>query len=427
MPRAVFDRAVLGAVCISVAAFGIEAHAESEIHFEFSGHFSIESRWYPQSPAYAGQSDYAGGFVLEPEFYFEGTEDWSFSLVPFFRYDGSDSRRTHADLREAYFLTFGELGDGEWELRLGVDRVFWGVVESNHLVDIINQTDLIEHPDEEVELGQLMVHATWSAEWGVAELFILPHHRERSFSGRDGRFRSDLVVDDDNATYESSDKEWHTDFAARYSHSVGPFDVGLSLFDGTSRDPVLRPMSREREPLTRLPDSGRGDVLVPHYEQIRQLGLDAQMTTGSWLFKLEAIHRADSQNIRFEEEDYVALVTGMEYTFYSVFDSDADFGVVGEWNYDGRGEDATGIFDDDWFIAIRYALNDVHDTDFFASFMRDRDYSTSVLFVEFNRRLSDHWSMNLESVAFFDVDEEDIQAYLIRRDSFVELRLNYNF
>ena len=427
LQQVVLRHAALGAVLVLAMTFSVEAYAETEINFELSGRLSIENRWYPENYAYTGQSRHASGFVLEPELYFEGVEGWSFNLVPFLRYDSADSRRSHADLREAYFLTYGEIGESEWELRLGIDRVFWGVIESNHLVDIINQTDLIEHPDEEVELGQFMAHVTWSGEWGAAEFFILPHHRERTFSGHDGRLRSDIVVDDGRVSYESSARQWHMDFAVRYSHSFGLFDVGVSLFDGTNREPVFRPMSSDRKPLVRLPSGDQGDILVPHYEQIRQFGLDAQMTTDVWLLKLEAIHRASAQNLRFEEEDYAAFVVGVEYTFYSVFDSDADFSILGEWNYDERGNDATNIFDDDLFVAIRYALNDVHSTDFFASFMKDREHSTSVLFIELIRRISDQWSMNLEAFSFFDVDKKDTQFYPVRRDSFIEFRLNYNF
>ena len=92
----------------------------------------------------------------------------------------------------------GQIGNDEWELRLGVDRVFWGVAESRHLVDIVNQTDLIEHPDEEDKLGQPMAHLTWSGDWGVAEVFGLPYHRARTFSGPKGRLRFPLVADDEN-------------------------------------------------------------------------------------------------------------------------------------------------------------------------------------------------------------------------------------
>lgn len=386
---------------------------------EIFGQVRIESRWYPENPSYPSQSEFASGIVFEPELYLESDHGWSFTLVPFLRYDDADPRRSHADLREAYFLLLGEIGDGEWELRLGVDRVFWGVVESNHLVDVINQTDLIEHPDEEVELGQLMAHATWSGNLGVAEVFILPHHRERTYPGRKGRLRSSLVVDDDHPSYEHGAEEWHLDFAARYSQNFGPFDVGISYFDGTSRDPLLRPQ-------VSLKHEG-GLVLVPHYEQIRQFGIDAQLTTDEWLFKLEAIHRSDAQNLRFAEEDYAAFVIGAEYTFYSVFESAADFGILGEWCYDERGRDATNIFDDDFLLGVRVAFNDVQNTEIFSSFLKDRRYSTSAFVIEFSRRITNQWSADLELFSLVNVERKDVQLDPIRRDSFLEFRLNYNF
>ncbi|MCY3664035.1 MAG: hypothetical protein OXH81_00105 [Gemmatimonadetes bacterium] len=58
-----------------------------------------------------------------PELYLEDAEGRSLTLAPFFRYDNADPRRTHAGLRQAYLLLFGEIGEGEWELRVGVDQV----------------------------------------------------------------------------------------------------------------------------------------------------------------------------------------------------------------------------------------------------------------------------------------------------------------
>ena len=414
--RVVPRQAVFSAAWILAMVFGAEVCTGNEIERQLFGHVSIESRWYPENSAYSGQSHHASGFVLEPELYFESVQGWSFNLVPFLRYDSADPHRSHADLREAYFLLFGEVGDSEWELRLGVDRVFWGVVESNHLVDIINQTDLIEHPDEEVELGQLMAHVTWSGEWGAAEFFVLPHHRERTFPGRNGRLRPSIIVDDEHTSYESVTKDRHMDFAARYSQNFGPFDIGVSIFDGTSRDPFLQPQL-----------SGGVPVLVPHYEQIRQFGLDAQLIADSWLFKLEAIHRADAQNLRHKEEDYIAFVVGGEYTFYSILDSVADFSVLSEWNYDERDRNATNVFQDDLLLATRIAFNDVQSTEIFVGILKDREHSTGALVIEFNRRISDQWSVNLEMFSFFNVDKKDIQLDETRRDSFLEFRLNYNF
>ena len=410
-------RAVLGAACLLASALAAESGAADWIDYhEFSGRVSVDGRWYLQPGAHADQRSHASGFSVAPRLYLEEEEGRSVTLEGFYRLDAGDPHRTHADLREAYLLLFGELGEDEWELRLGVDRVFWGVAESRHLVDIINQTDLIEHPNEEAKLGQPMAHLTLSGEWGVAEAFALPYHRLRTYPGRRGRLRTGSVVDNDRATYESGDEEWHLDLAARYSHSVGSFDFGVSVFDGTSREPTLQPGLDRNQTL----------ILIPHYEQIRQFGLDAQMTAGAWLLKLEAIRRTGARNLASMEEDYTAFVAGGEYTLYSVFDSGIDLSLLGEWNRDGRRERATNVFQNDLFLGARLAFNDVESTDLIVGVLHDADLGTRSFNAEFNRRLSDEWSLHLEAVVFSSFDETDI-AYGTRRDSFVELNLIYNF
>ncbi len=413
-------RAALGAVWILASAFAVEARAGTRIGHEFSGRLNVESRWFPEAGAHPGQRSHASGFVAVPKLYLEDVEGRSLTLAPFFRYDNADLRRTHADLREAYLLLFGAIGAGEWELRVGVDRVFWGVTESQHLVDTVNQIDFVEHPNGEAKLGQPMVHFTWSSDRGVMEILGLPYHRARTFPGRSGRLRLPLVVDDEQVEYESAAEERHLDLATRYSHSFGSLDMGVSAFDGTSREPFLRPGGDPDAP-----------ALVQYYAQIRQFGLDAQLTIGSWLFKLEAIQRAGARNLSGREEDYVASVFGGEYTFYSVFGSAADLSLLGEWNYDGRGRNATpgrspNTLENDLFFAARLALNDVQSSEIVASILGDADRATRALAVELDRRISDQWSVTLESIYLLSIDKADIH-YETRRDSFIDLGLMYNF
>ena len=416
-PSGTLTAAVLIPVWIvaAVCGVGLEAMAQIADH-DFSGRVSLEGRWYLQSGAFLGQSAHASGVAAEAEFYLEDTEGRGVTLTPFFRYDSADPRRTHVDLREAYLLLLGQIGNDEWELRLGVDRVFWGVAESRHLVDIVNQTDLIEHPDEEDKLGQPMAHLTWSGDWGVAEVFGLPYHRARTFSGPKGRLRFPLVADDENPLYESPAKQWHFDVAARYSHSLGLLDIGASVFDGTSREPFMQ--------LTL--NSGGVPVLRPYYEQTRQWGLDAQLTLDAWLLKLEAIQRSGASNLRGAEQNYAALVTGAEYTFYSVWGSTADVSLLGEWNYDGRGRNATNAFDNDIFVATRWSPNDVQGTELLAGIMFDARRSSRLVTLEFNRRITDQWSLSVESIALSGVGKTDI-LYNTRRDSFFTFSLIYNF
>ena len=411
MPQVAF--LILATVLLTGTCYGADNY-ELDIY----GSLDIENLWYPNKGAHADQRAYATGIVAAPEFYLSDYGNWSFTIEPFFRYDSADSQRTHADLRKAYYLVFGEIGDGEWELRLGVDRVFWGVTESQHLVDIINQTDLVDNPNKESKLGQPMAHLTWSTERGIMEFFALTYHRARTFPGVHGRLRSSILIDDEHIEYESAAGEWHVDLAARYSNSFGPFDVGISVFDGTSREPFFMPHLDAHGALT----------LVQHYKQIRQYSMDAQLTIESWLFKLEALRREGASNLMGVKDDYTAFVLGGEYTFNSIWGSVADLGLLCEWNYDQRGkrEHSSTEFQNDLFLAVRLALNDTQSTDLIAGILADMDHNTITLSMVLKRRITDQWSLNLETIVFMDVDEEDI-IYETRQDSFIALNLTYNF
>ena len=442
----------LTTIWLAASVLAVEARAEIEFAaWELSGRVSLESRYFPRTgidPSH--QSSNTNGFVLEPKLYVEDVEGRSVTVLPFFRYDSADPVRTHWDLREAYVLLFGELGENEWEVRLGADRVFWGVTESQHLVDIVNQIDFLEHPNGKVKLGQPMVHVTWTADWGVLEFFGLPYHRPRIFPGQGGRLRFAGLLDNERVEYQSGAEEWHPDFAARYSHSFGPLDIGVSVFDGTSREATLvcvPPACNPRE------ISDLSNVLIPYYAQIRQFGLDAQLTLGAWLFKLEAMHRSGERNalglqqesnatelrgIGFEdilglyrEEEYVAAVVGGEYTFYSVLGSTADIGLLAEWNYDERGRQALPrrqplTLDNDFFFGASFSLNDVESTMIKAGFLMDASRETRTLGVEFDRRIFDQWSLHVESSTILSMDPLELQ-WVGRRDSFFEFHMEYNF
>ena len=383
---------------------------------DLTGSLSAQTRLFYRRIGHAGQRSRPSGLVAMPQLYVEDQTGWSFTLSPFYRFDSDDPERTHADLHEAYALAYGSLGDGQWEARIGVDRAFWGVVESNNLVDIVNQVDLVEHPDEKSKLGQPMAYFAYAANWGTMELFGLPYHRQRTFPGYAGRLRFPWLVDDDVVTYESDAEERHVDVAARYSHTVGLLDIGISAFQGTSREPFLAP---------RL-GAGGEIILAPHYEQIRQAGLDGQFTLDTWLLKLEAIYRSGMSNRLGEEEAYASFVLGGEHTFHGLLETAADLTVLAEWCYDERGIRATTKFDNDVFLATRLSLNDVQGTELLISALLGADHDSRVLTAELSGRLTDRWSVRLEAVALLELDPWDV-LYETRRDSFVEVGLTYSF
>ena len=395
--------------------FSVHTYAENEnLYTEISGTVSFENRGYLDDPAYSGQRSSLTSLTANVTFYFEDEDYRSFTLTPTLRYDAVDSKRNLADLKEAYFLTFGDIGQSEWELRLGFDQVFWGVVESRNIVDIVNQTDVADHPDEKSKLGQLMAHLTVTGDLGTWELFAMPFHRLRTFPGKKGRFHAGLPVDNDRATYESEHEERNVDWAAQYSNSIGPLDFGINTFYGTSREPMLERSLAE-------------GVLIPHYETIRQYGLYGQVTTGPYLFKLEAIDRRGASNIFGQKENYKAYVLGAEYSFYSIFDSQIDMTLFVERTYDTRKSRATNAFEDDIFLTSLFTFNDVNSTEFVAGTLISRDRESQTLALEFSRRLTDQWALEIDSLFVLNAKATDFALKPVENDSFIALKLNYSF
>lgn len=377
---------------------------------EFSGYVAGETRIFPQSPKFDEQDDahVSPSAVLQPELRYEwNRRDDRVTFIPFLRLDADDENRTHGDIRE---LNWFHVGD-DWDSVLGIGKVFWGVAESRHLVDIVNQTDLVESPDQEDKLGQPMANLNLLRDWGTLSVFVLPGFRERTFPDDDARLRGALPIASGDATYESDAEQWHVDFALRYAHSIDNWDFGVAHFYGTAREPVLRNATS---------DTGQ-PVLRPHYDLIHQTSVDLQYTTGPWLLKLEALTRS-GQGDRF-----VAAVGGFEYTIFSIGDSDADLGLLAEYLHDGRDTRAPATpFEDDVFLGTRLTLNDIEDTALLAGVVLDLDQEERVFSLEFERRLSDHLKLEIEGQAFDNIDDDDILGGFAR-DSFIEIRLSWFF
>ncbi len=375
--------------------------------FELSGYVSTEGRYFFHEPLYPDQERNNASVAMLQDYYHEWQGGSSFTFAPFIRIDSADSERTHFDIRELNYLWLTDYA----ELRIGIGKVFWGVTEFVHLVDIINQTDLVEHIDAEEKLGQPMIQLSVPGRLGVLEFFVLPYFRERTFPGKRGRLRGPLPVDVDNVEYESSREEQHIDYAVRYSHTIGDWDFGIYHFTGTGREPTLE---------LRFDSFGRPGI-IPFYEQIDQTGLDLQAIAGNWLFKLESLYRSGQG-----DEDFFAGIGGFEYSFVNIAASGVDIGLIGEYAYDERGEDATNPFDNDIMVGTRVAFNDAASTEALMGFSQDIDSEGQIFTLESSRRMADNMKVSLEAFFVFDSSEEDF-IYPLRDDDYVLLELAYYF
>lgn len=409
-------RAMLGVFAVVAASLAtpLAWAGEWDIGAEIAG----ELRYFPNDPLYPGQFDHLQpSLSIEPDIRWESDDrEHQIVLVPYARIDSRDEERTHVDLREGFYRYNADSG---WSLTLGAVKVFWGRTESRHLVDIINQTDAVEDIDEEDKLGQPMANLTLINDWGTLNLFVMSGFRTRTFPGVDGRLRFALPVDTDA---EIINRDWERgaiDVAARYSHYIGNWDFGVSVFHGTSREPRFAiDLANQR--------------IRPVYDTITQGGVDLQYTKDAWLWKLEAIVREG------HGDTFAAAVGGFEYTLYQIFGSNADLGLLAEYQYDGRDEDIViesigptfaapvAFGDNDVFAGARLGLNDLQDTSLLAGATVDTNDAFIGMFVEAQRRVGQNWTAELEARLFLNADPENA-AFPIRDDDFVTLRVTRYF
>lgn len=393
----------LSAACLMTMGIASSATAAE---FEFSGYVEPEFQVFTESPNVPGQRRWNSSVATELTFeLFWDRDDQFIVFEPFARWDLRDGNRSHLDIRELKYVRI----EGDWEFRVGFDKVFWGVTEVAHLVDIINQTDQVESIDGEEKLGQPMIAVSAAKSFGTVDFYLLPYFRERTFPSMSGRPAFDIPVDETLTAYESGAQRRHLDFALRYSNTFEDWDVGVAYFNGTNRTPILRPTL-----------NGGNLVLAPFYAQIHQASIDVQATKDAWLYKFEGFWRRELG------EEYIQATGGIEYTFYGLFDTAYDLGVVAEYIWDDRGANPANAFANDAVLGFRWTANDEASTAILAAATVDMDNQATGLSLEAERRFGADYFVTLEGRFFENVPRTDA-AFSFSNDDFVQLRIARHF
>lgn len=353
---------------------------------EWDGETGFEYRYF-KDPGEFGQTRNATSLRLQGEYRTTWNDDADrFTFLPYLRLDQQDDERTHADIREALWIHVGD----SWEIRGGVSRVFWGRTEFNNLVDVINQTDLVDGDDE--KLGQPMLNLSLVHDWGIFDFYLLMGFRERTFPGEEGRLRTPLVVDADNAEYLGSASRESMDFAFRWQTPItDELEMALSMFSGVDREPTFSFNFDFSDPM-----------LVPYYAKKFQLGLELEYIYEGWAIKFEGV------DVTSIIDDYNAAVLGVEYSFYSLFDTDIDLTFITEYLWDSRDDAAPGVFERDVGLGARFTLNDEFDTTFLAGFIWDPQTDEKIASLEGERRLFSDFRVKLMARVLMDRGQPEL-------------------
>ena len=346
-----------------------------------------------ESGGYAGLDPVEAVVVLDASLLREWDDGrYALRATPFLRWDPS-GERTRVDLRDLSISAIGE----RWELSVGMKEIFWGAAESRRLVDGVNQRDLVGGGEAYVRMGQLVAALTTFRSWGTIDVLLLPWFRERTFDGHSGLLWSPWPVDAGRAVYGPGAGTWRPDWAVRWTHTLGPIDLGLSHLQGNLREPGFVEVTDDR---------GR-TVLAPQYDVGGQTGLDLQVAAGSLIWKLESL-TAEPQPGR-----YVAAAGGIEYGV-------GDFlALFLEYAWDSRGREATTSFGDDFFVGGRLFLPDGQVS---AGAYLDRRSFNTALSVAVDWRVGNSATVGLEAGAF--LGDSSLEPPLGRRQ---QTRLSVRF
>jgi hypothetical protein len=365
---------------------------------EMIGEVSFDNRYFFNVGLQEQEKNHSS-FSFSPEI-FKDDSNRIFHFKAKLRRDSEDSGRNLNDIQELYLINIFE----DKEIKFGVSKEFWGVTETSHRVDIVNQTDFTEGFDGEEKLGQPMIKISFERPWGLLDIYALLGFRERNFSGIKGRLRSPLSINEKNSLYSSSSKNKRVDFAFRWSNYYDNLDIAISHFSGTSREPRF------------LPSPNKINALVPLYEVIDQTGLEIQYLLDSLVIKGEVISRS-GHGARFTAATY-----GFEYTQVGFLQTRMDLGWVVEFNHDDRLESSPFV------LGTRFSFNDIYDSQILSGFIiNDRSKELGFL-LEASRRIGECCLLSLEGVYFDDTDEDNgkqklFQAFM--EDDFLRAEFIY--
>ncbi|MGP0172636.1 hypothetical protein ACSVIJ_12215 [Pseudomonas sp. NCHU5208] len=279
---------------------------------------------------------------------------------------GGAREQQAVDIRELSW----SLAEDAWEVRSGLSRVFWGVTESRHLVDVINQVDLRFDPDGDVRLSQPLISLTHRSIGRTLTVFALPCYRPRPEA---------LLLGD--PPYDGYDDARFTpircgspDHAIRAGFVHDSADIGVGYFNGHAREPFAGHSA----------DDG-GD----NYPDVRRYSIDVQWTEGPWLLKAEGLLQHSHHG-----EDR-ASVLGVEYSLPSLFAGPSELSLLYEHLEDTRCASITLACGN--MLGVRWLANDVGGTSALLSLVQDRASGAKGFKIELSRRLNDTISISFDS------------------------------
>ena len=370
--------------------------------WRMTGSAAMGARLY-QHPDEPGRESHRAALRLSPEWrWADGA--WQFVASPVLDAEGAGNGRSQVGFDA---LHVAARVDG-MSFKAGLSKLFWGVTESRHLVDVVNPPDLAHHYAAEQRLATAMLYLALPTPAGQLETLLLPWERDPRFPGPHGRPRTALPIGGEVNHPNGRPPA----FATRLTVSRGDFDAHLYFFRGLDRETVLTVRPRPQAPPNELAAVRR---------LVRQWGADLQVPVGNLLVKSEMTYRSGYSH------GFLSGVAGGEYAMSGIGGSVVDVTLLGEYQFDRRPADAPlTALRHGAYAGVRVALNDPDSTEFKFGVIVETATGARVWRADGSRRVATNWTVEAALSVFQNARGSAVlQDY--RRDGHVEILARYHF
>jgi len=319
------------------------------------------------------------------------------------RVDQKDSDRSQVIIEDGYFSMLAG-PEQNWKLLAGYKLFNWTATEAFHPADQINSRNYDSDVESLEKKGELTIEIERSLENGSFALYFFPKFEAPIFPGDRSRlgFGVDLerviFIDGGDAT---TNQNWGVQFGGRFSYTILDADLSFHFLHHMDRSfPVIGTHRYAMVGTTPVPTAF---PTTPYYYRSNQVGMTAVLPVESFIFKLEAASRTFDNDLFIyttrglrRSEDNTEVALGLEWSLAHESGSETYFYLEGQTMFgpeQSRIEEMS-LFQNDIFLGLRYAFNDLMGKEIFFSTIFDYDREHEYLFnLSYSQRLSDIWKI----------------------------------
>lgn len=378
----------------------------NKVDIDFGGEVSLQNLFFQESPIYPFQESYYSMISSSPKLDLKFGEDKNQKIVAHLNANlgSSDTNRTYIDFPKLYY----QLTEGIHKFLVGSNVEYWGVSELSNSLNSINQQDFLKDPIGRERLGQPMFKYTGNYKVGSLDLFYLPYHRSRRFTGLEGRFRPIIPINND-PIYETSAAEWEPSLAARFSKSTRALDFAVSYFNGVDTNPIF---------FIDLVNA----TIQQQYLKTQNISLEALVSVDRYSFKFDGLYKDRS------DDSFFLVTPGVEASFSNVFQTGVNALLIGEYIYNGQ-ENAQNqgiLLENDFLMGVRLDFNDASNTSLSLGGGFDLDDSGKFFLIQGDTRIFETWKLGFTSaflaeLAPFDFDDQVILDFIEEQQDLIDM------